>query len=155
MNTMNQSIDRQKILTFFEKNYFAVIATNSQNNSAPESAVVAFSYTENLEIFFGSFVSTRKNKNIQVNSHISLVIGWDNTNKTTIQIEGKVTLLEGEEKVKAEKEHCKRNPNSEKYINDPRQQYFKVIPYWIRYSNFSVHPQEVWELEEERLTEQY
>ena len=137
---------KQNILKILQTCHFGVIATNSQNGLAPESAVVAFSYTENLEIIFGSFITTRKNINIQNNPKVSFVIGWDNTNKTTIQVEGNAILLESEERIKVQEEHCRRNSESKKYINDPRQQYFKVVPYWIRYSNFSTNPQEVWEV---------
>lgn len=138
--------EKQKILTFFQTYNFGVISTNSKNGLAPESAVVAFSYTENLEIIFGSFITTRKNVNIKNNSKVSFVVGWDNTNKTTIQVEGDAIVLEGEDRIKAQQEHCRRNIESQKYINDSRQQYFKIVPYWIRYSNFSFDPQEVWEV---------
>ncbi|PIR03581.1 MAG: hypothetical protein COV59_05325 [Candidatus Magasanikbacteria bacterium CG11_big_fil_rev_8_21_14_0_20_39_34] len=140
------SHQKEQLIKVFEACLFGVVCTNSQDGLSPESAVVAVSYTGNLEIVFGSFDVSRKNKNIQANQYVSLVIGWDNTNKTTVQIEGKAVLLDGEERKNCERRHCQRNPESEKFLSDPRQQYFKVIPHWIRYSNFSVNPQEVWEI---------
>lgn len=137
---------KEKVASFIKTHSFGVIATNSANGLAPESAVVAFSETELLEIIFGSFSSTRKNQNIRLNPSVSFVIGWDNTDKTTIQIEGKAVLLEGAERETLEQAHCKKNPESTKYLSDPRQEYFKIIPHFLRYSNFSVDPQEVWEL---------
>lgn len=136
---------KQKIFDFIKIQEFGVIATNSLENLAPESAIVAFSETEDLEIVIGSFIECRKNKNILRNQNVSFVIGWDNISKTTIQIERFAVLLEGKEKDKLSQKHIQKNKDSSEYLNDPRQQYFKIIPRWIRYSNFSVHPQEIWE----------
>jgi general stress protein 26 len=62
---MNEE-QKRKILEILKNNQFGIIATNSAD-SAPESAVVAVSETPNLEIVFGSFNNTRKNKNIACN----------------------------------------------------------------------------------------
>lgn len=72
------------------------------------------------------------------------MVGWDNS--TTIQIEGQAVLVESEERKRLEDVHCIKNELSNKYRNDPRQEYFKIIPYWIRYFDFSIDPQEVWEV---------
>ncbi len=135
---------KQKILSFIRTCEFGVIATNS-TNGAPESAVVGFSETDELEIVVGSFSNTRKNTNITRDPRVSFVIGWDNAGKITVQIEGAAVFLEGEERSVLSKKHCRKNAGSAKYQNDQRQQYFKIIPRWIRYSDFSVQPQEVWE----------
>ena len=123
---------------------FGVIASNSIDG-APESAVVGFSETDDLEIIIGSFSDTRKNKNIARDPKVSFVIGWDNAKKMTIQIEGIATLLEGEERRTLAEKHCQKNKGSAKFIDIPKQQYFKIVLKWIRYSDFSVNPQEVWE----------
>ena len=52
----------------------------------------------------------------------------------------------GEERNRLEDGHCKKNKGSEKYRNEPRQEYFKAMLHWVRYSDFSVNPQEVWEV---------
>lgn len=144
---MNFEEKKEKIFQFIRTCQFGVISTVDPGNLTPESAVVAFSENKHLELFLGSFIDTRKNKNISKNPQVSFVIGWDNTNKITTQLEGMALLLEGDEREECIKRHFEKNPDSKKYQNDPRQQYFKIIPSWIRYSNFSVDPQEVWELE--------
>jgi general stress protein 26 len=135
---------RKKITVLLKANQFCVLATNSTTGT-PESAVVAFSNTSDLEIVFASFKQTRKNKNLEKDPHISMVIGWDNL--TTLQVEGTAEVVVGEERARLEDAHCLKNQLSNKYRNDPRQVYFKVRPRWIRYSNFSVDPQEVWEVD--------
>lgn len=139
---------KNKIFNMFEKNKFGVVATlSAEHDRPPESAVVAISHTPKLEIVFGSFKTTRKNINLTHNSNISVVIGWDNSNKKTLQIEGRAQqVLDRLEREKVEIVHCAKNPESEKFKNDPRQEYFKIIPDWIRYSDFSQDPQEVWEI---------
>lgn len=138
---------KQIILEFIKTCEFGVVATIALGSQTPESAVVAVSETENLEIVFASHADARKNKNIAQNSHISAVIGWDTILKTTVQFEGIAVLLEGTEREECETYHCVKNKGSRKYWNDPEEQYFKVIPRWIRYSNHSVDPKEIWELE--------
>ena len=137
---------KEKIIKLLENNRFGVIATYpTELDRAPESAVVAISYTLNLEIVFGSFNTTRKNKNLERNSKISIVVGWDNTLKQTLQMEGEAFKILGAERIKLEEAHCQRNIESNHFRNDQRQEYFKIKPYWIRYSDFSKDPQEVWE----------
>lgn len=133
----------KKVLSLLERNEFGVVATNS-DDGAPESAVVAFSEIPELCVIFGSFKDTRKNKNITRNQYVSIVVGWEHS--TTVQMEGRAELVSGEEREKLEQAHCNKNEGSQKYRNDPRQEYFKITPTWIRYSDFSVNPQEVWEV---------
>jgi general stress protein 26 len=134
---------KEKVLALLQRSQFGVVATNS--GTTPKSAVVAVSETQDLEIIFGSFKETRKNRNLERDPRISLVIGWESA--MTLQIEGEARRLEGDERITAEDIHCRKNALSKKYKDDPRQEYFKVRPKWIRYSNFSVNPQEVWEVE--------
>lgn len=139
---------KNKIFNLLDKNEFGVVATYSlDKNKPPESAVVAISHTLELNIVFGSFKQTRKNNNLKNNSSISVVIGWNNELKQTIQLEGNVKLIiNKQERETLGKKHCLKNKDSEKYHTDLRQEYFKIIPNWIRYSDFSKDPQEVWEV---------
>ncbi len=136
----------KKVFKFISTNEFGVVSTISLDGLAPESAVVAISETDSFELVFGSFFDSRKNQNIAKNPSVSVVIGWDNTNKTTIQFEGTALLAEGEERKFLAERHVAKNPDSKEFSDDPRQQYFRIVPKWVRYSNFSVDPQEVWEL---------
>lgn len=77
-------------------NVLAVVATNS-SSGFPQSAVVALSETEGLELIFATFDDTRKFANLAADQRISLVVGWNNENKRTLQIEGIARLAEGDE----------------------------------------------------------
>ncbi len=138
---------RAKILSFIRSCDLGVIATNSLNHGSPEAACVAVTINGNLDIIFGTSADSRKSKNIALDPNIAFVIGGDETRKTTIQMEGRALLLENAERKAAEEMHCTRHPNSAKYRNDPKQQYFKMTLQWIRYHNSSVSPTEEWETE--------
>ena len=115
---------------------------------APESAVVAISETPDLCIVIASFRNSRKNRNIEKDDRVSVVVGWSKDESKTLQIEGHAEIVVGEERERLEVAHCKKNPPSLKYKNDVRQEYIKIKPSWVRYSDFSVDPQEVWEVVE-------
>ena len=59
----------------------------------PESAVVYFSYDENLTIYFATRKESRKYKNIEKNPHASFVI-YNAGLLKTVQIEGVVSAVE-------------------------------------------------------------
>ena len=111
----------------------------------PESALVGFAISEDLEIIFDTVTTSRKYQNILQNPQVAVVIGWDN--ETTIQLEGKAIVLNGADDEKLRE--CYFNA-----FNDARQRaatwpnlvHVKIIPTWIRYSNFN-SPQVIVEME--------
>ena len=133
---------KKKILDFIKTQILGVVSTVDANNN-PESAVVAFSETDNLELIFGSFSDTRKNKNLQNNNRVSFVIS---DNNITVQYEGLAKELSGSEAIKAREIHLFKNPSSKKYAFDEKQRFFKVTPTWIRYSDFNYNPKKVFEI---------
>ncbi len=87
---------KSKVLEFIRNKHLMVISSTTVNNFS-QSALVAFSENNELEIIFGTFCTTRKYKNIKHQSKVSLVIGWNEEKKITVQYEGKAHELEGEE----------------------------------------------------------
>ncbi len=137
--------NHQKILHFIEKQKLAVLSTiNEQSN--PESAVIAFSETDELELIFGTFQNTRKYHNLQSHPKVSLVIGWNDEEKITIQYEGIAQEINPENVEQYRQIHLLKNPASKKYAFHPLQRFFKVKPVWVRYSNLSKDPEEIFEL---------
>ena len=143
---MNEQ-QKQQVIKILQNNEFGVICTNSYDRVAPESAVVAISNTEDLQIIFGTFQDSRKFKNLQRDRNVSIVVGWDNDKKQTMQIEGVAEIVSEELRPKIEDIHCLKNKASEKFRGNLQQAYFLVKPYWIRFSDFSKHPQEIWEID--------
>ncbi len=143
---MNQE-QKQKILSVLRANKVAVLATHLDMESAPESAAVVFSESDDLEIFFGSDSNRRKNYNLKKNPKVSLVVGWDFLEMKTLQIEGIAKIISDTEEIeRIQNIHYLKNTQSLSYKKNPIREYIKITPYWIRYSCVKHKPYEVWEV---------
>ncbi len=121
---------KSKILAVFKRYTLGVLSTVALDN-LPESALVGFGETEDLELVFGCFNSTRKYKNLQNNPSISFVVGGNDSK--TIQYEGAAKEVFDQEREKYVSVHIKKKPSFEKYSKIPGNCYFKVLPKLIRY----------------------
>ena len=137
-------MDRRKeiILNFLKSQLLGVIATVDKNNK-PESALVGFSETDELEIIFGTFNDTRKFANLQQNPHVAFTISGP---KITVQYEGVAKMAEVDEIEKYRAIHLTKNPRAQKVSHHVKQQFFKVTPSWIRYTDISQKPPVIWEI---------
>ncbi len=136
---------KDKILKFISKQTLTVISTIDIGGVKPESAVIAFAENENLEIVFGTSNKTRKYKNLQKNSHVSFVIGWD-SEVGTVQYEGTAKELSREEYLPYANILIAKNPRSEKFVQKEDQKYFLVKPIWIRILDMTKIPDETFEI---------
>lgn len=123
---------KNKILVFLKKYTLTVISTIDVGGQKPESAVIAFTERDNLDIVFGTSNTSRKYKNILNNPHVSFVIGWDGA-VGTVQYEGIAKELPIEESHEYSQAQVAKNPHSEKFVQRPDQRYFLVKPTWIRF----------------------
>jgi general stress protein 26 len=130
------------ILAFIKRNRIAVISTVGENK--PESAVLEFGETSNLELIIDTFISSRKYKNFQTNKNVSFVIGWDND--ITVQYEGVAQEIKGKEAEKYKQVYWKKNPEARRWESVEGITYFKVTPKWIRYSDLNKEPWEIIEI---------
>ncbi len=147
MSSPTKKISQQeKIQTLLKSNTLMVLSTTNSRNQS-QSALVAFTQTENFEIIFGTFCTTRKYANLKCNPSVSIVIGLDERLNKTIQIEGTAqeaaTLLQAKEWQSLQ---LKKNPASKKYASHQHQRYFKITPAWMRYSDFSKTTEEIFEV---------
>jgi uncharacterized protein YhbP (UPF0306 family) len=128
-------IENQKeiILSFLHKEKLAIISTVS--NEKPESAVLAFGETENLELIFGTSNTTRKYKNLKSNSNVAFVIGFDPDLYINVQYEGVARELISDEVRKYVDILTVKNPRSAKFAALEGERYFLVTPTWIRYTD--------------------
>ena len=119
----------------------AVISTVDEVENVPQSALIAFTQNDNLEIYFMTFFDSRKYINLQKNASVSFVIGFD---YITVQYEGVACELMGtaiQEALKAFS--LKDTPCSLDFRKNPRARFFKVTPTWIRYSDYTICPAEI------------
>lgn len=128
-------MNKQNVLAFIKTKPHTIISTIGPNNQ-PESALIGFGETDDLELIFGTYNTSRKYKNLQKNNKVALVIGWDE-DFITVQYEGVASELTAKEIEKYVPLYHKKVPAAAAYTSHPAQTYWKVSPVWIRYSNLS------------------
>lgn len=124
---------KKKVLEFIKTQNLAVISTCS-SSGYPQAAVVGISEMDDLSLFFGTFSSYRKYKNLKVNPRVALVIGWEDV---TVQYEGVARELSDAERENAKQMHVEKLPSSKKFSELVDQCYFKIEPTWVRFTDYS------------------
>jgi general stress protein 26 len=140
----NFSVDKKQFIhDFIKKHKIAVISTVNSGNQ-PESAVLEFGETHDLELIFDTHTSSRKFKNIQKHPNVSFVIGWDEN--ITVQYQGVAKEVTGDQAKKYKEAYWSKNPEAERWEEREGITYFKVEPKWIRYSDLNEHPWHIFEI---------
>src|SRR3989344_8687333 len=139
---MEDNAKTRKIRTLINKNKLAVLSTVTSENTS-ESAVVEISVRENLELIFDTLPNFRKYKNLKNNHDVSVVIGFE---PATVQYEGVAVELNGEELNEYRRIHFQKFPEAVKF-KKLGIRFFKIIPKWVRYTDVSRQPWEVFEVE--------
>lgn len=132
MNTELIEETKRKTLELFKNHKFGVISTVDEEGGKPESALVGFAEKDTFEIIFGTLNTSRKYKNLQKNPRISFVVGWD-AQTGSVQYEGVVKEISGEEQAEAARILLEKNPFAKKFAEKPEQRWFLVTPKWIRF----------------------
>ncbi len=141
------SPDIQTVLAFLKSNPLAVISTVDTVSAKPESALVAFAELNTFELIFETYRSTRKYENLLKNDNVAFVVGWDLKRYVTLQYEGKATILKGDDIDFYRNIFLKKNtPCTEEFLFHPEVTLFKVSPVWIRYSDYTVQPPKIIDL---------
>lgn len=135
-------MSKKDILKFIRKHKLAVLSTVTPDNKS-QSAVLEFGETDDLELIFDMFKSSRKYKNLKKNKNVSVVIGWDDN--ITVQYEGLAEELEGDAAKKYKEAYWRKNPRAKRWENRKGITYVKVKPQWIRYSDLNYHPWKIFE----------
>ncbi len=136
-------MNKEEILAFIKTKKHAVIST-SGNSNHPEAALIGFGETNNFELIFGTYQTSRKYKNLKENNKVAFVIGWDK-DYITVQYEGLASELGSPEVEKYIALYHKKIPGAIIYKSHPQQTYWKVTPTWIRYSDLSGSEEKVFE----------
>ncbi len=144
MENMNKDLKR-RIFDFLSSNKVAVIATIDTDKNSPESAVVGFAQTEDLEIIFGTANTTRKYKNLLNNQKVSFVVGFTSEGGT-LQYEGIAAEIGPDELEKYTALLIEKNPYHKNFVKDSNQKYFLVKPTWIRFLDMSANPPQTQEI---------
>ncbi len=128
---------RAFVLNFLRQHHLAVLATADETGK-PEAAVLGFAETNAFELVFNTSNMTLKFQNLQKNPRVAAVIGWDNGQ--TVQYEGKVREVSGDEAVRYKEILYAKNPASRQHEQMPDERHFVIAPTWLRYSDINQAP---------------
>jgi general stress protein 26 len=136
---------RPELLQFMQSQRWAVQASVS-HDSAPQAALIGFAVTEDFELVFDTLGSSRKCANLRSNSLAALVIGgWSQGDERTVQCEGLVDFPAGEDLRRLQSVYFSVFPDGRERQSWPGLTYIRVVPTWIRYSDYRLAPPEIQE----------
>ena len=133
-------MNKAELFQFMANESLGVLGSMSPDGS-PQSALVGFAVTQDLEIVFDTIRTTRKYRNLSANPAASFVIGC--TTEITVQFEGVAAELSGEDLARYQPIYFAKWPDGPSRLSWPGICYFVVRPRWIRYSNFEKRPPEI------------
>jgi pyridoxine/pyridoxamine 5'-phosphate oxidase len=105
----------------------AVLATASPAGK-PEAALLGVAVTESGDLVVDIHRSARKLTNITRNNQVAVVIGW--ADDVSIQVEGHIRLVTGDERRGYEKVYLARFPGSR--VSDSAFEVAVITPEWVR-----------------------
>lgn len=135
---------KDKILEFIKDERYAVISSVNEAGQ-PESALVAFSETDTLELIFMTNQMTRKISNILINPNVAVVIGFGSEKLTSVQIEGVARAIPLDSAGEYADIHYTKQPISKEHANEPGACIVVINSLWARYTNYKSKPTEVTE----------
>ncbi len=134
---------KRQVSDFVKSHSVGVLATYSPNGE-PEASTLLYLSDDDLNIHFVTRRSSRKFKNLSVNKNVAFVIGTEPAS-TTLQINGEVELLSGEEQLGNFIEKLSKNVNIQNLYYGPFLKLqgmdfavFKLKPKWARYLHLNL-----------------
>ena len=101
--------------------------------------MVAFSETADFHLMIGTSVSSRKYANLVRDPRIAVTVS-DPDRRLTMQYEGRVRQLEGEELAQRQGAHYAKLPQSLPFKDLPDQAFFSIEPVHIQFSDVGQKP---------------
>lgn len=137
-------MEDQKLYDFIKSQKYAVVSSTNRAGQ-PESALVAFSENAKLELVFITSKNSRKVKNILLNPNVSVVIGLGDEHLTTVQLEGVARIINLKNAGEYATDHYAKHPILLHHKDDPEECFVVISPVWMRYTNYSTLPAEIYE----------
>ncbi|MDQ3076051.1 MAG: pyridoxamine 5'-phosphate oxidase family protein [bacterium] len=128
-----------QILDYVKTQRIGVLAVEMLDGS-PHAATVHFAHAENpLVFYFETYKEYRKAEALfgRDSSRASFVIGSDENNMKTLQIDGTVALIKPEEKLAYDSVYFGKFPNKFEKSKDPKFVFFKFTPTWWRFTDWT------------------
>jgi hypothetical protein len=130
-------LDETLLYKFMSRHHYAV-ECSTPASGAPQSALVGFAVTPNLEIIFDTVKTSRKYANLIARPSCSFVVGWEG--EQTVQFEGIAEELFGPRLLECQEIYFSAWSDGPTRQEWPGIAYFVVKPYWIRFSDYHQNP---------------
>lgn len=127
------------ILNYIKTQRVGVLAVEMLDGS-PHAATVHFAHTEDPLIFyFETYREYRKAEPLfgKETTRASFVIGSDESNMKTLQLDGIAELLKSDEKESAISLYLGKFPEKTEKSKDPKFVFFKFTPKWWRFTDWT------------------
>lgn len=136
---------KDELYAWLDKQVLCTIATNGKDGY-PNAATVAFSQTFDLHFVIITDKDSRKAANIAQSEKVAVTV-TNEDDRYTLQLEGDARQLSWDEFQQYEQYHYKKLPFSLPFKDIPGQTPFLVTPVHVRFSDVSVRPWELTEIE--------
>lgn len=140
----------QELIAYLRSQRWAIEASCSASGR-PQAAIVGYAATEMLELVFDTLAGSRKAANLRSNPRIALVIGgWQEASPRTLQLEGVVDFPTGPDLERVKRAYLAVFPDGKarELLSDIT--YVRVVPSWVRFSDYTVEPPSIVERRIER-----
>ncbi|MFA6520199.1 MAG: pyridoxamine 5'-phosphate oxidase family protein [Candidatus Paceibacterota bacterium] len=130
---------QKEIIDFVHSQFLSVLAVEMMDGS-PHVATMHYAFSDEPQMFlFETYRPHRKSEALfgRDVSRASMVIGFDENNRKTLQIDGEVKLLTSDtERLIFNKIYFKKFPNKKEKSKDPKFVFFSFIPKWWRFTDW-------------------
>ena len=129
----------QNILDYLKTQRICVLAVEMLDGS-PQAATVHFAHTEDpLVFFFETYRDYRKAEPLfgREITRASLVIGSDESNMQTLQLDGEIRFIQPDEKKLFETNYLEKFPKKKEKASDPKFVPFLFTPTWWRFTDWT------------------
>jgi general stress protein 26 len=119
---------------------------------APQSAVVGVAVSDDFGVVFDTLATSRKAQNLRGDPRIAVVFGsLDGPDQRTVQYEGMADEPVGAERDRVIDLYLSVFPDGRERQTWPNLTYFRVVPRWLRYSDYNCTPAEIMEFDDGAL----
>ncbi|MDB5204022.1 MAG: segregation and condensation protein [Candidatus Taylorbacteria bacterium] len=129
----------KEILDYIKTQRVGVLAVEMMDGS-PHAATVHFAHTDDpLVFYFETYREYRKAEPLfaREKSRASFVIGSDESNMKTLQLDGIIELLKPEERGAFDSVYLGKFPEKSEKAKDPKFVFFKLTPTWWRFTDWT------------------
>ncbi len=129
---------QKEIIDFINSQRICVLAFEMMDGS-PHASTVHFAFDDaSSTFFFETYNTYRKGEVLQNKKTIraSVVVGFDESNMKTLQLDGEARLITSEEKEFYDKIYFGKFPNKKEKSVDPKFLFFSFVPTWWRYTDW-------------------